>query len=45
MECMGVTIVTLGPKLQWSPMVTGASSWTVKLKFMKQWFPTRVWQP
>ena len=44
-KIMGVTIVTFGPKLQSSPMVTRASSWTVKLKFIKHRAPTVVWHP
>ena len=40
--CSGVTSVTFGPKLQSSPMVTGASSCTVKLKLAKKFLPMVV---
>ena len=43
--CIGVRIETFGPINTLSPIVTGAQSRQVKLKFAKEFFPIVVKQP
>lgn len=43
--CMGAARVQFGPNITLSPILTGAQSSTVKLKFAPQFFPNVVKQP